>query len=80
MTEPRKSYAVRRTPEPFDRFDRWEVVELNAYPVLGRDRRVSNHFSKRKALKVLRRLEWNQAHPATVTSADLPLADLRTSG
>jgi len=69
-----KSYAVRRTPEPFDFWDRWEVVELGYYG----DRRVSNHFTKRKALRVLRRLEHNQAHPETVTSADLPLADMRT--
>lgn len=81
MTQPRESnrYAVRRKPEPFDVFDRWEVVELDYYMLLpDRARHVSSHLTRRKALKCLRRLQWNQAHPATVTAERIPLADLRT--
>jgi hypothetical protein len=72
-------YAVRRTPEPFDWLDRWEVIERNYYQFSGKDRSVSNHFSKRRALRRLRWFERQQADPGMVTSADLPLTDLRAA-
>lgn len=71
-------YAIRRTPEPFDGLDRWEVVELNCWQYArDRHRRVTGHATRRGALRSLRRLEENQAHSATATSESIPLVDLR---